>query len=363
VRGTDPAATDSVRWPSGSASTGRAVVSRIGPEIIDGVDAAGLDDMTEVARLAASRYGISPDCRLHPYPLTENWTFRIDADSTAPVVLRIYRPGGRSPTEIHSELAWMEALQQGSPTLLPGVIPTRSGGQVLEVVREPPLDGCYCVLFGCAPGREPAEDQLAAWFPQLGAITARLHRHARAWAVPSWFQRPRWDLATTLGDRPHWGSWQTSVTDTEERRQTQRLAEVVMSRLRKFGDGPEHFGLVHADLRLANLLVDGERITVIDFEDCGFSWYLYDLACALTFNEGRADVRELIALWVDGYREVEPLSREDEAEIDTFLMLRRLMLSAYAGLRADTELAAQMGADGYSAETCAISEPYLSRFG
>jgi len=53
---------------------------------------------------------------------------------------------------------------------------------------------------------------------------------------------------------------------------------------------------------------------------------------------------------------------EDEAEIDTFVMLRRLMLTAYAGLRHDTELAAQMRASGYNAEMCAIAEPYLSRF-
>ena len=97
-------------------------------------------------------------------------------------------------------------------------------------------------------------------------------------------------------------------------------------------------------------------------DDCGLSWYLYDLACALTFNEGRADVRELIALWVGGYRQAGPLSAADEAEIDTFLMLRRLMLTAYAGLRADTELAVQMRMSGYNTETCAIAEPYLSHF-
>ena len=56
------------------------VVSRAEPEIVDRVDAAGVADMTEVARLAAARYGIPPDCRLHLYPLTENWTFRIEAD-------------------------------------------------------------------------------------------------------------------------------------------------------------------------------------------------------------------------------------------------------------------------------------------
>ena len=325
--------------------------------------AADVADMTGLARLACGQYGRSPDCRMHLYPLTENWTYRVETDSATPVVLRIYRPGGRSPAEIMSELAWMGAIQADSETLVPGVIPTLRGSQVLELTRNAPLDPCYCVMFSCAPGHEPAEDELAAWFPRLGAITARLHQHARSWTRPSWFRRPRWDLNTTLGDKPHWGPWQSSVTDAEELRQLERLAELVTSRLSRFGDGAQRFGLVHADLRLANLLVEGDRITVIDFEDCGLSWYLYDLACALTFNEGRADVRELIRLWVDGYRQVEHLSADDEKEIDTFLMLRRLMLTAYAGLRFDTELAAEMRANGYNAETCAIAEPYLSRFG
>jgi len=327
------------------------------------VSAPGMTDMTVLARVACGRYGISPDCGLDLYPLTENWTFRVEAGSSAPRVLRIYRPGGRSPAEIMSELAWMNAIAEDAESLVPGVIPTIRGSQVLELTRDAPLDPCYCVMFSYAAGREPAEDELAAWFPQLGAITARLHQHARSWTQPSWFRRPRWDVSTTLGDRPHWGSWQSSVTDAAELKQLERLARVVTERLRAFGDGAERFGLVHADLRLANLLVDGDRITVIDFEDCGLSWYLYDLACALTFNEGRADVGELIAAWVDGYRQAEHLSAEDEKEIDTFLMLRRLMLTAYAGLRHDTELAAEMRASGYNAETCTIAEPYLRRFG
>jgi Ser/Thr protein kinase RdoA (MazF antagonist) len=217
-------------------------------------------------------------------------------------------------------------------------------------------------MFSCVPGSEPAADELGPWFPRLGAITARLHRQARAWTPPSWFERPRWDVSTTLGECPHWGPWHASVTEAAERRQLQHLADVVTGRLERFGTGPARFGLVHADLRLANLLVHGERVTVIDFDDCGFSWFLYDLACALTFNEGRADVDELVAAWVQGYRQVEPLSREDEAEIATFLMLRRLMLSAYIGLRPDTELAAELREARFSAETCEIAEPYLRRF-
>jgi Ser/Thr protein kinase RdoA (MazF antagonist) len=327
------------------------------------VSAAGLADMTRLARLACERYGIGPDAGLHLYPLTENWTYRIEPGHREPVVLRVYRPGGRSPAEVSSELAWMSALAQDIGSLVPAVIPTTAGNQVLEVTREPPLPPCYCVMFSCAPGREPADDDLVTWFPTLGEITARLHRHARSWSQPSWFRRPRWDISTTLGHQPHWGPWQSSVTDPEQIRQLERLAGVVMERLREFGDGPGRFGLVHADLRLANLLIDGDRITVIDFEDCGLSWYLYDLACALTFNEGRADVNELIALWVDGYRQIESLSAVDEQEIETFVMLRRLTLTSYAGLRHDTELAAQMKADGFNEETCTLAEAYLSRVG
>jgi Ser/Thr protein kinase RdoA (MazF antagonist) len=56
------------------------------------------------------RYGISPECRLHLYPLTENWTYRVQDSSGSPCVLRMYRPGGRSHEEISSELAWMTAI-------------------------------------------------------------------------------------------------------------------------------------------------------------------------------------------------------------------------------------------------------------
>ena len=327
------------------------------------LNAASVRGLTALALRAAERFGVPPDSRLHRYPLTENLTFRLEPHSGDPFVLRIYRPGGRSLAEIKSELAWMTAIRRDADLLVPDVIPALDGEAVVQITGDPPLERCYCVLFSCACGSEPGEDELAAWFGRLGSITAQLHRHARSWTPPPWFDRPRWDLSTTLGDQPHWGPWQKGVTDAGERRQLQRLADVVTARLRRFGDAPERFGLVHADLRLANLLVDGERITVIDFEDCGFSWYLYDLACALTFNEGRADVRELIAMWVDAYRQVLPLAGEDEAEIATFLMLRRLMLSAYAGLRADTELAHQMREQGYSAQTCELAETYLSRFG
>jgi Ser/Thr protein kinase RdoA (MazF antagonist) len=326
------------------------------------LDVGPVEDMTALARLVVERYGYTSECRLHLFPLTENWTYRVAERGREPAILRLYRPASRQLEEIVSELAWIRALRRDDPTLVPDVIALPDGGHLLEFVREP-LPPCFGVMFSYEPGHEPADDELAEWFPRLGAVTARLHRHAQAWQPPAAFTRIRWDVDTTLGGRPHWGSWTASVDGAEERRQLGRAADLVLERLREFGTGPERFGLVHADLRLANILIDGERLTVIDFDDCGESWYLYDIGTALGFNQARADIDELVAAWVAGYREVAPLAEADEREIPTFIMLRRLLEHAYIGLRSETELAHQLHEAGFTAESCIVAERYLSRFG
>ena len=43
-----------------------------------------------------------------------------------------------------------------------------------------------------------------------------------------------------------------------------RLEDTIRRRLEVYGRGRDRFGLTHNDLRLANLLVDGDRTFVID---------------------------------------------------------------------------------------------------
>ena len=128
-----------------------------------------------------------------------------------------------------------------------------------------------------------------------------------------------------------------------------------------FFKSDSRFGLIHGDMRLANLLVDGPRVKVIDFDDCGFSWFIYDCATTVSFFEHAPEVPQLIEAWVRGYRRVGTLSAEDEAEIGTFVMLRRLLLVAWIGSHSETELAQAMG-DDYTAGTVPLCEAYLAKF-
>ncbi|MGH3410478.1 MAG: phosphotransferase enzyme family protein, partial [Streptosporangiaceae bacterium] len=141
-----------------------------------------------------------------------------------------------------------------------------------------------------------------------------------------------------------------------------RLAGALAGRLARFGTGPGRFGLVHADTRLANLLVDGGRVSVIDFDDSGFSWFLYDVGTAVSFFEHQPHVPELVDSWLSGYRRVLSLPAEDEAEIWTFIMFRRLLLVAWIGSHQAAEIAQQLGA-GYTQDSCDLAERFLSRGG
>jgi Ser/Thr protein kinase RdoA (MazF antagonist) len=169
-----------------------------------------------------------------------------------------------------------------------------------------------------------------------------------------------WDYEHALGATPNWGDWRRApALDSAARRLLTRLVETLRTRLHAYGQGPERYGLIHADLRVANLIVRGSEIRVIDFDDCGTSWFLYDLAAALSFMEERADVPEIIARWLGGYETVRALSPADRAEIPTFLMFRRMIILAWIGSHSETDLACSLG-PAYTAGTCALAEQYLA---
>ena len=284
-------------------------------------------------------------------------------------VLRVHRLGYHGEAAIESELAWMDALRAEAGVRTPRVLPAADGRRVVAV-REAggAAERCYVrfeFLPGTEPGAGPGDDPglAGAHFAELGEITARMHRHAREWSRPVWFTRFHWDYPAAFGDQARWGRWQDGIgVGQAEREILTRLDDVLRARLLVFGSGPDRYGLVHADTRLANLLVDDGRVSVIDFDDSGFSWYLYDAGTSVSFFEHEPHVPELLDAWLTGYRRVPGLPAADEAEIWTFILFRRLLLVAWIGSHSAVDIAQELGA-GYTRDSCDLAERYLSRAG
>ena len=133
-----------------------------------------------------------------------------------------------------------------------------------------------------------------------------------------------------IGQNAIWGNWREAENLSSEDREIlencDRTLEFFSS---TFPKDKAHYGLIHGDLRLANLLIDGEKLAVIDFDDCGFSWFGLDLANALSFIEDNPFVPSYINEWLEGYSEVMPVNQAMADMIVHLIMMRRLQLTAW----------------------------------
>ena len=274
--------------------------------------------------------------------VSENATFLVTAPDGAPdgakKVLRVHRPDYHGREVIESELAWMDALRVDAVVDVPRIIAGKDGAFIQEFflgdVRH------YLVLFDFVAGDEPDESQnLDGLFAHLGFLAARLHLQVADWVLPPHFSRPHWDVAGIFGAKKYWGDWRDAPNLTGARREVLEDAEMeVCRRLNVYGKGASRFGLIHADMRLANLLVDGGRICVIDFDDCGFGWFMYDFAASISFIEDSRQIPQLKAAWLRGYQQIRALDDADIAVLDTLVMLRRMLLLAWVGSHGDADI-------------------------
>lgn len=321
-----------------------------------------LGHLDQMAEASLSLWDIPAGAKARLINVSENATYLVEAPGGWKSVLRIHRENYHTRRAIECELAWLEALDDADVVTTPGVHVGRDGDPIQEG-RTDGLDAPrFMVLFHFVEGDAPDETgDMTSGFEELGAIAARCHEHVAVWRKPGEFRRLTWDEETVFGLDPTWGNWRDAPEVTPEVAEVlEEVEATVRARLEAFGKAPERFNLIHADMRLANLLIDGNGARLIDFDDCGWSWFLYDFAAAISFIEDDPRIPDLKAAWVRGYRSVRALAPEEEAEIDTFVMLRRMALLAWIGSHIEAPEPQHL-APGFAAVTARLGEEYLGK--
>lgn len=295
--------------------------------------------------------------------VSENATYLVEAPGGYRSILRIHRENYHSRRAIECELEWIAALAKAKAVVTPGHYLGRDG-QAIQVGHAEGLTAPrYMVLFHFVEGSEPDENgDLTGPFEELGEIAARTHVQSVGWPRPADFERLTWDIDAVFGAHPTWGNWRDGPkVDACARGILEQVEATVKRRLTAFGQPPERYGLIHADMRLANLLIDESGTRLIDFDDCGFGWFLYDFATGISFMEDDPRVPELKQAWVRGYRKVRDLSVEEEAEMDSFVMLRRLALLAWIGSHIEAPEPQALAPD-FARVTAELGAAYLKAF-
>lgn len=319
--------------------------------------AVKLNQLQPLAEHALSHFGEAFQGKVSLLTHSENSTYVVTTTSGERYVMRVHRDGYHSKAEIQSELAWLVALGDAGievPVPIPGL-----SGEVLQEVHYPGQVSRFVVLFHWINGNQPSTDELLSSFQRLGMMTAKLHEQSRVWKRPAWFVRPTWTHETMVCERAPWGRWQEApYLDDAGRCIISAVVEKIRVAMEGYGSAPELFGLIHADLRLTNLLVEGQHTRIIDFDDCGFSWLMHDLAAAMSFFEHDPALGTWIENWLTGYVRCASLTAADVDIIPSLVVQRRIQLLAWTGTHQGTPQVDCLGAV-WVKQTVQLAEQYL----
>lgn len=251
-----------------------------------------------LAAEAASHWNATP---LRLIRNRENAVFEVALPSGR-AALRLHRMGYQDDAAIQSELWWCAALAaQGVnvPAALPSVdgsfLVTLSNGRKASVIDW---------VLGDALGEAgvPFDRPLPLLLDQhraLGRLIADFHNATDRLTLPADFTRPRWDIEGLVGEQPFWGRfWEHPVATPDQRATLTRARAALRAFLTGFDSS---FGPIHADVLRENVLVNGNSLSLIDFDDSGIGFRLYDLGTVLSQNLYEPAYDQIRDALMDGY--------------------------------------------------------------
>lgn len=318
--------------------------------------------LEQLANQSLSLWEVPNDAKARLISVSENATYLVEGENWKSV-LRVHRENYHSQRSIECELEWSRALNDDGHIITPNFYYGRDGHPIQSGIVGGLPESRYMVMFHFVEGAQPDEEQdLVKPFEELGEIAATAHLQSIGWKRPPSFERLTWDLDTVFGFSPTWGNWRDGPNVTREIHDVlEQVESTVTHRLTEFGKGLDHYGLIHADMRLANLLIDKNRTRLIDFDDCGFGWFLYDFAASISFMEDHVQIPALKASWLKGYRKIRELSDAEADELDTFVMLRRLALLAWIGSHIEAPEPQELAPD-FARVSAELGSRYLQKY-
>ena len=334
-------------------------------------DAQQATCMRELAEAALPLWGVRP-ATIVLIKYRENGVFAVTADDGARYALRIHRHAYHSDAELRSELQWIAALAEaGIQVVQP--LPTRAGDSFATVavpsVPEPRQVDLFVWLDGRQLGSVEADialdrQEVRRIYHTIGTLAARLHNQAVEWVPPPGFTRHAWDAEGLAGEQPFWGRfWELGQLSEEDRGLLVRARDRVYRELNAYAALPENsarYSLIHADFVAENLMVEAGHIRLIDFDDAGFGWHLFEIATALYFTMGEDYYEEAYAALIAGYREQRQLPEHQVAQLPLFFLARSFTYLGWIHTRQETETAKTLG-PMLIGKACALARDYLSR--
>ena len=296
--------------------------------------------LNQLAKSILPAYGLE-NYRLQPISHRENTTYRLDipgavirTEGNSPYLanrylLRIHRGNYLSPNAVKSELQWLQALRRDLNFPVPEPVANQQG-QLVTVAEGFEIPGkrvCSITRWVHAEANQPMS------IKAMGTAIAKLHNHGKNWQLPANFERPNWDWDGLFGKGAGYsidrGAEIWDMTPQPYRDLFRQVGDRFGQVEARLGKGTDQFGLIHGDLCPANLLMANNEVRPIDFADCGYGYWVHDLAMFLSYYARDPQVPTYLKSLIQGYSAVRPTPMAQLKYIDTFIATQHVTLALW----------------------------------
>jgi len=282
----------------------------------------------ELAEVALESYGLC-GARLTFLRYFANATYRVDVPGQAShkagpympnrFLLRVLCTGNQRIAE--GEMTWLAALSREAGLPVPQPVPTLRGELLTRIATPGVPDGRLVSLMRWIDGRKRTTGFNPHHFRAWGRMVARLHAFAASWSPPEGFVRFVWDWEGLLGGRGFRHTIEELVASMpgylqEPFEVVSQDARAVMDEL---GKGSDAYGMIHGDMYAENLLLKAGEVYPIDFEDCGFGYWLWDIAIPLCQQPWTETWHRQRDAFLEGYAQVRTLPDAQLQYLDLFM--------------------------------------------
>jgi Ser/Thr protein kinase RdoA (MazF antagonist) len=304
-------------------------------------DQARIGALEKMAHAAIARWNL-PVQTPELLKYRENAVYRVRLADGAPAALRLHRPGYHDAKTIYSELEFSAHLaSNGLKVPLP--IAAEDGAILIDIGAHCGAPSHFASLVSWMEG-EPlgqsgqplARDQskLAGIFLQLGRVMGQLHDFADRFQPDQNFRRPSWNAEGLIGERPLWGRfWDCPGLDPGQAKKLLSLRHDLGERMVSSEFNALDFGLIHADAVRENVMLAGRDVGLIDFDDSGYGYRLFDIATVLLKNCGEPCYLQIKDALIEGYRSQRVLPNSALSCLPEFMVLRALTYVGWAAER------------------------------
>jgi Ser/Thr protein kinase RdoA (MazF antagonist) len=248
-------------------------------------------------------------------------------------ILRVGHSLRRTPELIQGEVDWINYLAAGGANVAQAILSVQ--GNLVERLDDRHGDQFLATAFVKAPGGHPQrEDWTPEFIQHYGRVMGRIHALSKDYepSDPSW-RRTEWDSPGNLEIAEWLPASETGVLSQ---------FQILMRHFETLSKDRQSYGLIHQDAHAGNFYIHNGEITLFDFDDCVYGWFIYDIAMVLFYAAvGTQDASAFTAWFMPpflrGYRQENTLDPVWLPEIPHFLKLREIDLYALIHRSFDVE--------------------------